>query len=172
MEFDQNARVNASSAQYQNEDSNVEVRQRKGWKPRKKFPRPPPSDEEPSIAEPHEEQQLHNHVDGISEEDLTQGHPKLQPEDDVKFATTRSPQPDTNLRVRTIAPSRGGKTNIAPSRHVVRARQQQAPPNAVASSYARTSAFREKMPIVRPPAFMRSAPTNPLQGRQMHLSSQ
>ncbi|MED6127520.1 hypothetical protein PIB30_088777 [Stylosanthes scabra] len=39
----QNGGPNTSSGQGHNEDSNVEVRQRKGWKPRKKFPRPPPS---------------------------------------------------------------------------------------------------------------------------------
>ncbi|MED6221357.1 hypothetical protein PIB30_053658 [Stylosanthes scabra] len=114
------------------------------------------ADEEPVGAEPHEEQQLHNHVDGVSEEDLTQGHPQLQPKDE---------QPPSREGRTNITPSRRGRTNIAPSRHAAQSRQQQAPPNAVASSSARKGAFRTKMPIVRPPAFMRSAPTDPLQGR-------
>ncbi|MED6158665.1 hypothetical protein PIB30_034814 [Stylosanthes scabra] len=42
--------LNASSAQGHNEDSNVEVRQRKGWKARKKFPRPPPSGRPPPAS--------------------------------------------------------------------------------------------------------------------------
>ncbi|MED6204203.1 hypothetical protein PIB30_006959 [Stylosanthes scabra] len=115
-----------------------------------------PVDGDPTEAQSHEEQQLGSHVDVVSEGDLTQGHPQLQPEDE---------QVDANPNVRPIAPSRGGTTNIAQPRQGAQVRQQQAPPNAVARSYVRRGAFRAKMPIVRPPAFMRSAPTNPPQGR-------
>ncbi|MED6151090.1 hypothetical protein PIB30_078919 [Stylosanthes scabra] len=70
----------------------------------------------------HTEQQLNDHVDAISEEELTQGHPQSQLEDE---------QVVTNPMTRPVVPSRGGRANIAQSR------QQQVPPNAVASSSAR-----------------------------------
>ncbi|MED6165527.1 hypothetical protein PIB30_100376, partial [Stylosanthes scabra] len=65
-------------------------------------------------------------------------------------------QLDANPRTRPTTLSRGGKTNIAQSR------QQQTPLSAATSSSVRTGGFRAKIPIVRHPAFMRSALIGPL----------
>ncbi|MED6198039.1 hypothetical protein PIB30_062345 [Stylosanthes scabra] len=50
----------------------------------------------------------------------------------------------------------------AQSKPTAQSRQQQALPNAAAISSARRGAFRVKIPILSPPAFMRSAPIGPL----------